>query len=134
MQEDIKLGIPDMDAIHEGFTVLLSRIQKCEPETFMPLYEELIAHTRDHFAFEESLMAQYRFYDSHEHLEEHTKLLDEMVYFYEKSKKFPVFGRSYINDYAYDKFKRHVVNIDSQLAMFLKEQQISRETVHDALQ
>lgn len=35
-----------------------------------------------------------------------------------------MFGRSYINDYTYEKFKRHVTNIDSQLAMFIKQNEI----------
>jgi hemerythrin len=88
----------------------------------MPLFEEMIEHTKEHFAYEENLMNELNFYAKGEHFDEHANLLGEMQYFYEKAKKIPAFGKSYINDYAYDKFKRHIINIDSQLAMFLKEQ------------
>ena len=125
MQENLQLNIPDMDKMHDEFLDLLSKIQSCSDAEFLQLFEEMITHTKEHFSFEEAIMTEYDFYGKQEHLDEHTNLLNEMIYFYEKARKFPVFGKSYINDYAYDKFKRHIINIDSQLAMFLKEQNIS---------
>ena len=49
-------------------------------------------------------MQEKNFYGLAEHKEEHLNLLNEMEYFYNKSKKIYQFGLSYINDYAYEKF------------------------------
>lgn len=125
MQDNLQLNIPAMDTMHNEFLDLLQTIKSCEENTFLSLFEEMIAHTKEHFSFEEDIMAQHDFYGKQEHVDEHTNLLNEMQYFYAKAQKFPAFGKSYINDYAYEKFKRHIINIDSQLSMFLKEQQIS---------
>jgi hemerythrin len=111
-----------MDQNHEEFLDLLTQIQSSSTEAFLPLFSQMIEHTKEHFSDEEALMDQLDFYGKQEHIDEHVNLLGEMQYFYEKSKKLLPFGKSYINDYAFDKFKRHVINIDSQLAMFLKEQ------------
>lgn len=124
MNEELHVNIPVIDQKHDEFLEILSRVQLCEKEMFLPLYKEMIEHTKEHFSFEEELMDKYEFYAKQEHLDEHKTLLGEMEYFYEKAQKLPMFGKSYINDYAYDKFKRHIINIDSQLAMFLKEKNI----------
>jgi len=124
MGENLGLNIPAIDAKHDEFLELLSEIKSCQNEQFLPLFKEMIEHTREHFAFEEELMEKYSFYAKAEHFEEHKNLLGEMEYFYQKAQKMLMFGKSYINEYAYDKFKRHIVNIDSQLAMFLKEKKI----------
>ncbi len=124
MKDDLRLNISVMDATHDEFLNILSKMTSCHDADFMPLFEEMIEHTKEHFAFEEDIMNKYDFYDKKEHFDEHINLLGEMEYFYNKAKKIPQFGKSYINDYTYEKFKRHVINIDSQLAMFLKEKNI----------
>ncbi len=115
------LNIDDMDKTHDEFWELLYEIKKSEKEEFLTRFEKIIIHTREHFAFEEALMREKGYYGLQEHLDEHATLLAEMEYFYEKSKLLLPFGYSYIYDYADEKFKRHIMNIDSQLAMFLKQ-------------
>jgi len=121
MNDNLNLNIDVMDKTHREFLEILSKIQSSTGSEFVSLFEDMINHTKEHFAFEEDMMIKYNFYARQEHLDEHENLLGEMNYFYEKSKKSPIFGKSYINDYAYEKFKRHIINIDSQLAMFLKD-------------
>ncbi|MBU1642606.1 hemerythrin family protein [bacterium] len=121
MGDDLHLNVSAMDERHDEFLEILARIQSCEADAFMALFSEMIEHTKAHFAFEEELMSRLGFNSRQEHLDEHATILNEMNYFFEKAKRMPAFGKSYINDYAYEKFKRHVTNIDSQLAMFLKE-------------
>lgn len=113
-----------MDSKHDEFLELLEKIQNASKDEFLALFQEMIEHTKEHFAYEEVLMHKYDFYAKFEHMDEHTTLLSEMNYFYEKAQKMAMFGRSYIEEYAYEKFKRHIINIDSQLAMFLKENNI----------
>lgn len=125
MSDNLSLNIDAMDDKHDQFLDILSKIKSCSDNDFIPLFEEMIEHTKEHFAFEEEIMNKHNFYGKQEHLDEHANLFGEMQYFYEKAKKLPQFGKSYINDYAYEKFKRHIINIDSQLAMFLKDKNIS---------
>ncbi|MBU0721340.1 hemerythrin family protein [bacterium] len=114
-----------MDYKHDEFLEILSEVQSCNEDEFIPLFEKMIEHTREHFNAEEEIMRTYDFYDRRDHFLEHENLLNEMEYFYTKSIKIPNFGRSYVNEYAYEKFKRHILNIDSQLAMFLKNNSIA---------
>jgi hemerythrin-like metal-binding protein len=127
MNKDLKLNIDFMDTMHDEFLELLVSLQNTQDNAlFMKLYELMIEHTVEHFKTEENIMNEHNFYDKKEHFDEHVNLLGEMNYFYEKAKKHPMFGKSYINDYAFEKFRRHIVNIDSQLAMFLKERDLQQ--------
>lgn len=121
MNDDIRLGVESIDTKHDEFITLLSKIKTCESKDFLPLFSDIIEHTKKHFSMEEEIMNTTNFYDKKEHFAEHETMLNEMLYFYEKAKKMPLLGKSYINDYAYEKFKRHVLNVDSQLTMFLKQ-------------
>ena len=127
MKTDLHVNIAAMDLKHDQFLELLNRIQISSKNEFLPLFEEMIEHTKEHFAYEEALMYKYDFYGKYEHMDEHTTLLAEMNYFYEKARQMTLFGKAYINEYAYEKFKRHIINIDSQLAMFFKENNIVLE-------
>lgn len=120
MEEGLQLNIPEMDARHEEFFVLLEQLKSSSAETFLPLFAEMVAHTEAHFAAEEATMEVHAYCGLQEHRDEHANLLGEMKYFYEKAQKRPAFGKSYVHEYAFDKFRRHVINIDAQLAMFLK--------------
>jgi len=121
MNDDIRLGVESIDTKHDEFITILSKIKTCKSKDFLPLFLDMIEHTKKHFSMEEEIMNTTNFYDKKEHFDEHETMLNEMLYFYEKAKKMPLFGKSYINDYAYEKFKRHVLNVDSQLTMFLKK-------------
>ena len=120
MSENLTLGVAAMDDVHAEFQTLLERAKTADAQHFLEAFAALIEHTEAHFAMEDELMRSHGFYGMQEHIDEHETLLNEMRYFYEKAKKLPPFGRSYINDYAFEKFRRHVINIDSQLAAFLK--------------
>jgi hemerythrin len=124
MSDNLDLDIKVIDTMHHEFLALLNEIKSCKPSEFITLFENMIEHTKDHFSVEEEIMGVHDFYNKQEHFNEHTVLLEEMQYFYEKSKQVPAFGKSYIHQYAYDKFKRHILNIDSQLAMFIKKSNI----------
>ena len=122
MNEALTLGIAGMDETHAEFLSLLETVKQCAKSDFLSAFEALLAHTEAHFAKEEAMMRAHDYYGLQEHESEHETLLSEMRYFFEKAKKLPPMGRSYIDDYAYEKFHRHVINIDSQLAMFLKSE------------
>ncbi len=120
MREDLKLGIDNMDKIHTEFFEMLETLKMMKGSVFLEGFANLIVHTQEHFAQEEALMRENRFYGIQEHLDEHENLLGEMRYFYDKGKKMLPFAENYINEYVFEKFRRHIINIDSQFAMFLK--------------
>ncbi|EHP28722.1 hemerythrin-like metal-binding protein [Sulfurimonas gotlandica GD1] len=114
-----------MDDTHSEFLELLAKIKVCEDADFLPLFKKIIEHTRGHFSLEEGIMEKYNFNEAQVHIDEHKRLLGEMEYFYTNALKLPVFGESYIKYYAYDKFKDHIVTLDTQLATYLKDNNIS---------
>lgn len=120
MGDNLTLNISVMDTMHSEFLTLLASVKECKSDEFVSLFKTMLEHTKDHFKVEEEIMGKHDFYDKQEHIQEHETIISEMEYFYEKAKKIPAFGKSYVNQYAYDKFKRHILNIDSQLAMYLK--------------
>lgn len=124
MNDALSLGIDAMDEKHDGFLEILTFMKKSPKGDFLTLFKEMILHTKEHFDFEERLMREHNFHGLQEHLQEHQKLLNEMSYFYEKSKKMSLMGEVYINEYAYERFQWHVTHIDAQLAMFLKEKNL----------
>lgn len=124
MIEALCLDIAVMDDRHDAFLTLLDEVKRADTSDFIGRFSALIDHTTEHFAFEESMMQAHDFYAKQEHIDEHRHLLSEMEYFYKKAKQAPQFGRAYIDEYAYDKFKRHIINIDAQLAMFFKTEGI----------
>jgi hemerythrin len=130
MTDDLALGIDAMDETHTDFVQQLEKTKALSGTAFVEGFEALIAHTEAHFAMEEALMRTHDFYAMQEHLDEHETLLGEMRYFYDKARRVPAFGRAYIDDYAFEKFRRHVINIDSQLAMFLKSDAARKEHSH----
>jgi len=123
--DNLDLDINIIDTIHHEFLTLLTEIKECKNSEFLPLFENMIEHTKNHFSVEEEIMDTHDFNNKQEHLDEHALLLNEMQYFFEKSKKIPSFGKSYINQYAYDKFKHHVLGMDSQLALYIKQNNIA---------
>ena len=130
LTEDLTLGIAEMDRTHDDFLILLGNAKAADGKQFLEAFSLLIEHTEAHFSMEEEIMRSHAFYGMQEHADEHLNLLNEMRYFYDKARKLPAFGRSYIDDYAFEKFRRHIINIDSQLAMFLKSIPTETEVQH----
>jgi len=121
MRDILKLEIMRLDIMHNEFSLLLSDIRECEHDKFMTLFENIIEYAKDHFKVEEEILNSHHFYDTHEYLQGHEKTLHEMEYFYEKGQQKPMYAKAYINDYAFDKIQRHILSIDKQLKVFLKE-------------
>ena len=115
------LQLPVMDARHEEFFTLYQKLAAASGPGLQTLFKEAVEHTREHFAEEERIMEETGFPSAGEHREEHLKLLGEMEFFCKKVEKglFP-FAMAYIREYLPEKFRNHILNIDSQLAMHLK--------------
>lgn len=114
----IHLQCPLLDEHHTEFYTLLDSFN---PNAFEASFMRLLEHTRTHFAHEESLMKEHRFQGYFEHHEEHVKILSEMEYFLTLAQNGRyVFAKNYIAHGIQERFENHIRNIDSQLALFLK--------------
>lgn len=116
MTADLTLHVEAMDKEHEEFIEVFTKIHDDPKDQFMELFEQMIAVTKSHFAHEEELMEGVEFELRFEHIENHNQLLEEMESFYNSAKTMPPMGTSYINSYAYDKFRRHLMIYDTLLA------------------
>ena len=56
--DNIRLDIKDMDEKHDAFVDLIRKIQVAPKEEFLLLFKQMIEHTKEHFAFEETLMRE----------------------------------------------------------------------------
>ncbi len=79
----LKLNIPEIDAQHEALIGLINRIhdnmlQGADRPALDGLLSQLLAHTRDHFAYEEALMSQHDYPGYEAHRSEHHRLLQHI--------------------------------------------------------
>lgn len=114
----ICLHCPLLDEHHAAFYALLDSFN---PNAFEISFMALLEHTRTHFAHEESLMKEHRYQGYFEHHEGHVKILSEMEYFLTLAQSgHYLFAKNYIANGIQERFENHIRNIDSQLALFLK--------------
>ncbi|WP_345971052.1 MULTISPECIES: hemerythrin family protein [Sulfurimonas] len=120
MTHDLRLNIEVMDAAHETFLQMLEQLQKMEGGAIdTALFREWITETKRHFAEEEKLMMKHLYSERETHTGDHEQLVDEMESFFTMITSMPPMARSFIESYAYDKFRRHTMFYDLDLAKFL---------------
>jgi hemerythrin len=83
--ESLCLGLEEVDAQHRTMAELLNRLQTAasgaDPGPALGILDELYLHTRDHFGFEEALMAGSAYPGAVEHRREHLMLMAELKSF-----------------------------------------------------
>ena len=126
--ECIRLDVPAIDTIHAEFVVLVNRLAEAGPGEFGALFQELLAHTRLHFAMEEALMRETQFPGRREHLAEHGRVLGDMERFAERlAAGKPIFARAFIEDRVPAWFSDHTRTLDHDLAEHLKAMSGARD-------
>jgi len=83
-EDNLKLGIPEIDAQHETMTSLVNLIhetmlQGADKATLDGLLSRLLEHTQTHFAYEEELMSRYNYPGYDEHKSEHNRLMQHLT-------------------------------------------------------
>ncbi|MHC3994103.1 bacteriohemerythrin [Thiomicrolovo sp. ZZH C-3] len=119
MTHDLRLNIEEMDTAHETFLQMLEELQKMENGIDTALFREWIEETKRHFAEEEKLMMKHLYPERETHTGDHEQLIDEMESFFAMITAMPPMARSFIESYAYDKFRRHTMFYDLDLSKFL---------------
>jgi len=125
MTHDLQMGVDEMDAAHRVYVDLLERLQQKEGVD-SALFRQFIEETERHFMLEETMMTQHLYPEREVHTEDHIQLIDEMESFFKMASTMPPMARSYIDSYAYDKFRRHTMFYDLDLAKYLQNIQASQ--------
>jgi hemerythrin-like metal-binding protein len=84
--ETMSMGIEIIDRQHRGLVELANALHeailnKAPDGQRQAIFEELIRHTREHFAFEEALFAEHGYPELEEHQQEHVRLIEQIEEF-----------------------------------------------------
>lgn len=119
--EQLTLGVADMDATHREFVDLADALLAAPDEGFPALFEMLREHTRKHFEHEGKLMKACRFPAIGEHNSEHLRVLGELA----QMARGVAAGRlGMAREYARNLpgwFSTHLATMDAALAACLKK-------------
>ena len=125
--QTMELGHEGMDADHKHLLALVNQlakgiVDKLAKEAYDALLDELIAHTRAHFAMEERLMAACSYPDAAEHCAEHARLVQDALGYRAKFDSDAEPSVSLL--YFFDQWlTRHILASDRELARFLARKQ-----------
>lgn len=114
------LGVPAMDRSHREMVEMVNHMDGAPAADFAYRFQELVSHTRAHFASEEVLMAESGFPAIAEHKSEHARVLGEMDRFAEQlTGPRLALARAYVREQIPTWFALHAVTMDSALAAHL---------------
>lgn len=120
-EDDLLLGNPEMDQTHREFLALHAELLQSKGTEFALRFTALLEHTREHFAFEERLMAASGFPATAEHKADHQRLLGELDRFSQRiNVGSTVMAKAWLKEQVPDWFLTHVISMDSALAAHLK--------------
>jgi hemerythrin-like metal-binding protein len=115
------LGIDKMDETHKAFAVLVNRLGMADKEEFITHFPELVSHTKEHFEQEKQWMEASGFSATHEHLDDHQRILGELDRFAQRVSAGSIaMGRAYVTQQLPQWFDIHAKTMDSALASHLK--------------
>lgn len=111
------LGVAGMDATHREFLDLVAALGRCADAEFPALFQQLVDHTRLHFAEEGRLMRLYKFPALGEHEGEHHRVLGDLLQFNRHIKRGRLaLARAYVGDGLPEWFELHLATMDRALA------------------
>ena len=76
--EALVLDLPQLDETHEEFVALLAGVERAVDAQLLARWQELIAHTEQHFGMEDRWMAATRFASGNCHSMQHKVVLQVM--------------------------------------------------------
>ncbi|WP_442498225.1 bacteriohemerythrin [Methylobacter sp. sgz302048] len=117
------IGHALIDDDHDEFITLLNQLDAADNGEFPALFQQLLAHTEQHFDRENQLMEQSAFPAEAEHKGEHQRVLGEFKQFKKRvDKGLITFGRSLVRERLPQWLELHVRTMDSALAAHIKAQ------------
>lgn len=119
------VGNSDIDSEHQHIIEIINRINdylsdKQGLESAWHAMDELVAFTREHFAHEEQIMAEFGYFDAPAHIAEHHKLLDQIGNLIGEARHAPSQVRaSLVTAFLADWAELHILNEDRKLGAYL---------------
>ncbi len=119
----VSVGYEPIDLDHVEFSSLIEQLERVDNVGFPTLFDQLLAHTEQHFAQENELMENSQFPALQEHKGEHVRVIGEFRQFKLRvDKGLVAFGRSFLRDRVVPWFKLHITTMDSALVSHLHGQ------------
>ena len=119
------LGADEVDAAHRDFIAQVAALIAASDADFPPLFQALVAHTREHFIAEGKLMREAKYQGLGVHEGEHHRVLGELQQLNRSLKRgrLPLV-RAYVREGLPEWFDTHLTMMDGALVAFLKKQRI----------
>ncbi len=129
--ESYSLKIAKIDEQHKKLFKIISdfyyKLRDDDKQAYVALFTSLIDYTKYHFRMEEALFAKYDYPDSEEHLEEHRKFHDKVVYVKDRHDHGGIVIPTEITSYLRDWLMAHINGSDKKYAEYFSEQGIEVE-------
>ncbi len=109
-----------IDHVHSEMTALIQNAATANREDYFALFNTLVTHTEEHFAYEEDLMKQSGYPHSAEHIADHRQILNEMKQF---ESSWYQLSHSYMTERLPERIRLHVTRLDSQLVAWINSHQ-----------
>jgi hemerythrin len=113
------VGHQRLDQDHEEFLALALVLRRATGEAVLPAHDALHEHARQHFAFEDALMAPHDFASKACHVDEHAAVLKS----FDEVRTALLAGRTAVAvrfaDHIIDWLPEHVDALDRQLAKYI---------------
>jgi hemerythrin len=112
------LGLEEMDSKHREFCALVDALGQAGDADFPVLFQQLVDHTRLHFAEEGRLMRLSKFPALGEHEGEHTRILGDLLQFNRNVRlgRLLPLARAYVREGLPEWFGLHLATMDRALA------------------
>lgn len=123
------LDLPDMDDNHREFVELARALAEAGDDDFANLFQNLVDHTRRHFAEEGRLMRLYGFPALAEHEGEHHRIFADLLQFRRQALRGRLaLVRAYVRRGLPEWFAIHLQTMDRALALHIQRAQQDRLT------
>jgi hemerythrin-like metal-binding protein len=119
------LGVDEIDNAHRDFIAQVAALIAASDADFPPLFQALVAHTREHFIAEGRLMRDAKYQGLGVHEGEHHRVLGELQQLNRSLKRgrLPLV-RAYVREGLPEWFDTHLTMMDGALVAFLNKQRI----------
>ena len=128
--DDLELGLAYMDETHREFVDLLASAAEAVDSQLVAVWQDVVAHTEDHFGREDKWMRDSAFPPGDCHATEHDAILQVMR---EGARRGAAGNLAMVRQLARELgvwFAGHAQSMDTALAMYLKEVQYDEATGH----
>ena len=132
MNEALCLECAVLDGNHAEALTMLEELRGDCGARFAELFSAFLRHTQAHFAAEEQLMLSSGFGLVGEHTGEHRGLLGEMARLEQRLQQGKTsLARAFVRERLPEWLERHIRQIDSQFALFLKTKGLCQNSVNE---